>query len=820
MPSLLLEEAVARERILTVDHYRIDLDLTLGEDVFGSTTTIRFRCREPGSSTFLDLKPHRLQRVLLNGRDVDPATLQDGRLPLTGLEAANELEVWANMAYRNDGEGLHRSVDTADDRVYLYAMSFLDSAPRIFACFDQPDLKAPFAVTVTAPPDWTVVGNGPATPVAPGRWQIAETKPLSTYLVTLVAGPYHSIRSEHDGIPLGLHVKQSLAEHLDREADEILAVTRQSFDELHRLFGIRYPFGEYHQAFVPEFNAGAMENPGCVTLRDQMIYRSAVTRGERVLRACVIAHEMAHQWFGDLVTMRWWDDLWLNESFAEYMGYRVTADATEFENAWADFSFSRKRWGMAADRRSTTHPVAGNGAVDAASALQDFDGISYAKGAASLKQVAAYLGDRVFLDGVRRHLDRHAYGNATWADLRRAWAEFGGDGIYAWAESWLRTTGADTLAASENDGAVVVRRTPPSGSDTQRPHAMRVGAVSPDGDVRETSVVIDRYEARVELPDRTTHPYLLLDVRDDTWAKVRMDDTTLAGLPMLLPRLRDPVVRAGAWNSLTYAVEDAELDPVRMLDVLEAALPHEVEDIAVTSMLGWTTQDLRGRYLPVGSAATTRIERLAHACLENAEPGSAAQLAAGRAVVATSGDPTMLRSWLDGGAPAGLPIDVDMRWALVLRLARLGAVDEDAIAAEQERDGSDAGVVHAARCRAALPSADAKAKAWDLIFNDDKASNYLVYAACEGFWSPEQSGLTEPYVLRYFREVPAMAELRSGIVVMMAARRAFPAYAVDEHTVERAEETLSGDLKPVLRRTISDCTDDLRRALAVRRRFA
>ncbi|HEV2885802.1 MAG TPA: M1 family aminopeptidase, partial [Jatrophihabitans sp.] len=326
MPSLTRLEATERAALLTVRNYRIALDLTAAGADFDSDTTIEFQAADPAAGTFLDLRASQVLSVLLNDEPLDPAGLVDGRLPLTGLRADNTLRVRARMAYSSDGEGMHRHVDPADGQTYLYAMSFLDAAPRWFACFDQPDLKAAFDIEVHCPPEWSVIGNGAATRVAPGHWQLAGTRPLATYFVTVVAGPYASITAEHDGIALGVHARSSLAPHLQAEAADILGVTRAALDRYHELFGIRYPFGEYHQAFVPDFNAGAMENPGCVTLRDQYIFRSAATRGERSDRASTIAHEMAHQWFGDLVTMRWWDDLWLNESFAEYLAHLCLAD--------------------------------------------------------------------------------------------------------------------------------------------------------------------------------------------------------------------------------------------------------------------------------------------------------------------------------------------------------------------------------------------------------------------------------------------------------------------------------------------------------------
>ncbi len=424
-PFHTLRHSEARDRfdLLDVESYDVALDLASDEATFRSVTTIRFSSR--GGSTFLDLKPVRVNAIRLNGSVLDADLLERGRVPLETAAGTNELVVDAVMRFRNDGEGLHRSVDPADGKHYVYGMSFMDAAPSIFACFDQPDLKAPYTFHVTAPTDWVVVGNAPGAQVEPGTWELEQTQPLSTYFVTLVAGPYHLVRDEHDGIPLGLSARASIAKDLDADADELLTMTKQCFDEFHRLFGIRYPFGDYHQAFVPEFNAGAMENPGCVTFRDPLVFSSRVTRGVRISRATTVAHEMAHQWFGNIVTPKWWDDLWLNESFAEYMGNRVTADVTEYDDAWTHNAYARRQWGLVADQRPSTHPVAGNGAADATAALQDFDGISYAKGSSILKQLNATLGDEVFFAGAVDHFTKHRFGNATMHDLFASWEQAG-----------------------------------------------------------------------------------------------------------------------------------------------------------------------------------------------------------------------------------------------------------------------------------------------------------------------------------------------------------------------------------------------------------
>jgi aminopeptidase N len=615
--SLTLEAARGRAELISVDSYAIRLDLDQGDHNFGSVTTVRFRTGSPGASTFIDIAAQQLRSATLNGTALDLAACLDPaarRLALGSLEAVNELVVDAVMAYSHDGEGLHRHVDPADGRTYVYAMSFLDAAPRWYASFDQPDLKAPVHIEVRCPGDWQVAGNGPATELEPGHWTIASTGPLATYFTTLVAGPYHVIRDSHDGIPLSLLARQSLAEHLDRDAAALFAHTKHCFDELHTLFGVRYPWGEYHQAFVPEFNAGAMENPGCVTFRDTMVFRSRTTEAERLERRITIAHEMAHMWFGDLVTMRWWDDLWLNESFAEYLGTRVSG-----ERAWLDFGIARKSWGYAADRRPSTHPVAGNGVADAASALSEFDGISYAKGASVLRQLAVHLGDDVFFDGLRGYIRAHADGNAEFADLIAAWTSAGAQELDAWTRAWLRTTGVDELSVA--DGHVLRR----SADGTPRPHSIAVAAYAPDG------TELDR--ARVTVTAERTPTGLrsggvvVPDAADETWAKVVLSDPAWRAMPHRLAAVTDPRTRVAIWNALQLAIADAELEPSVAVDIVVAALPTETDDAVIRVVGRWAVRPLAACFLPDDdrSASVARIAGAMHAVADVAPPGSSAR---------------------------------------------------------------------------------------------------------------------------------------------------------------------------------------------------
>ncbi|PWR14798.1 aminopeptidase N [Micromonospora sicca] len=830
MPSLTRVEATARGALITVESYQVDLDLTGTGERFRSAVTIRFRAT-PGAETFAEVKPAGLIEARLNDRELDPAALADNRLPLTGLAAENTLTVRAEMAYSNTGEGIHRFVDPADGETYLYAMSFLDDVQRIFAAFDQPDLKAPVTLSLTAPPEWTVAANGQvAARPAPGRWEFAPTAPLATYFFTLIAGPWHVRHDEHDGIPLGVYCRRSLAAHLDADADEIFTVTRQCLDRFHQLFAERYPFGKYDQAFVPEFNAGAMENPGLVTLRDDYVFRSAVTDTQRELRATTIAHEMAHMWFGDLVTMRWWDDLWLNESFAEYLGTRVTAEATRFDQAWTTFAMRRKAWGYAADQRPSTHPVAPEEVADAAQGLLNFDGISYAKGASVLRQLVAWLGDGVFLAGLNAHFAAHRFGNATLADLLASLSAASGRDLTDWAERWLRRPQVNTLrmeTAVDVDGRwteAAVVQTAPEAYPVLRPHRIGVGRYAADGTASRFEVDLDpdADKGRTEL-DRLVGEaatgLLLPNAGDLTFAKIRLDPASADAVPMVLPALADPLARALLWGEALDAATDGERPVAALVALIAAALPAETEVIIAEDVLT-LSRGLIDRYLdPLArDAALLRVAGACATLLAGAPPGGSLQLAAARGLISSTTDTALLGGWLAGdGVPAGLAVDADLRWALLLRLVVLGAAGEPEIAAEAAADRSATGAERAASCRAALPDPAAKRAAWEIVTVNAELSNRLVEATAEGFWQPEQAELTASYVERYFADMPAAARLRTPWTADRVAALAFPRYAVAQPTRELAAALLArDDLTPGLRRRVTDADDDLRRALVAR----
>ncbi|MFE7038679.1 aminopeptidase N [Streptomyces atratus] len=831
MSVLTRDEAQTRAQFLDVHRYTIDLDLTGGEETFDSRTVIQFTAAAAGD-TFVELKPATLHSISLDGQPLDPADLTENRFALTALTAgAHELRIDAAMRYSRTGEGMHRFTDPTDSETYVYTQLFMEDVQRVFAAFDQPDLKSVFELTVTAPEGWTVLGNGIAKHRGDGRWTLAATPLISTYLVAVAAGPWHSVTTEHAGLPFGIHCRRSLAPYLDSDADEILDITRACFDRFHEKFDEPYPFDSYDQAFVPEFNAGAMENPGLVTFRDEFIYRSAVTDTERQTRGMVIAHEMAHMWFGDLVTLAWWDDIWLNESFAEYMGYQTLAEATRFTDTWVDFGVARKGWGYDADQRPSTHPVAPDPAAvpDTASAMLNFDGISYAKGASALRQLVAWLGEKDFLAGINTHFARHKFANATLADFIDNLASATDRDVHAWADAWLRTTGVDTLTprVEESDGmwSLTVDH------DGTRPHRIAVGAYdhAPDAHPGPDRLVLrDRFEIDVPRNDTVKalsgrRPALVvLNDGDLSYAKVRLDAKSWDTVVRDLSGIPDALTRAVIWNTARDMVRDGELAPTTYLEAARAHLPHETDLALAQGVLAFADNQIAGRYLAPEDrpAALATLTALCRDLIRRTEDGHnpGLRLVAVRHLIDAATQPDTIQDWLTNGTvPGGPELDPELRWRILTRLAVLGATDETAITAELEQDPSATGQEGAARCRAALPTPEAKAAAWHALFNDDSLSNYLFTATAQGFWQPEQADLVRDYVPRYYPEATRLAARRGPAIAEAAGRYAFPAYAVDADSLHLGEQALNNkDLIPALRRKLIDQIDDLRRALNVR----
>ncbi|MFF5702625.1 aminopeptidase N [Streptomyces sp. NPDC012794] len=835
MTALTRNEAQLRAQLLDVHHYVVGLDLTTGDETFESATVIRFTART-AADTFVELKPDALHSATLDGTPLDPATLTGNRLPLTGLTPGpHELRIDARMRYSRTGEGLHRFTDPADGETYVYSQMFLDDVQRVFPAFDQPDLKAVFEFTVAAPTHWTVLANSVTTRVtdrpatgdtaAAGLWQSVTTPRIPTYLAAVAAGPWHSVTTTHAGLPFGIHCRQSLAPHLDADADEILSVTTACFDRYHEKFAEPYPFDSYDQAFVPEFNAGAMENPGLVTFRDEFVFRSAVTDTERQRRAMVIAHEMAHMWFGDLVTLAWFDDIWLNESFAEYMGYQTLTEATRFTGTWTEFGMERKPWGYAADQRPSTHPVAPgpDDVPDTASALLNFDGISYAKGASALRQLVAWLGEKDFLAGINTHFTRHKFANASLADFVDSLAAHTDRDVHTWADTWLRTTGIDTLTPriEESTGGwtLTVDR---HGS---RPHRITAGTYdhTADGTLERTELLDLDVPTDEILSAAGPRPALLvLNDGDLGYAKIRLDDTSLETALRNLSRIPDPLTRAVVWGSLRDMVRDGELEPAAYLATAEAHLPDEADLAVVQGVLAFARHHIADAYTTPDqrTAALTTLTGIAHALLRRTEDGTdpGLRLAAVRALIDSATQPGTLTAWLTDGTVTGGPeLDPELRWRILARLCVLGAADATAIDAALAADPSATGRQGAARCHASLPTPEAKAAAWQRLFHDDTLSNYLFTATAHGFWQPEQAGLVRDYVPRYYPDAVALAARRGPAIAEAAGRWAFPAHAVDRANLQAGHTCLQDpEIIPMLRRALTDQLDDLARALRVR----
>ncbi|MER6059674.1 aminopeptidase N [Streptomyces sp. CA-142005] len=847
MPGENLSRDEARERaaLLSVDGYEVSLDLRSatgdgeGEPrTFRSVTTIRFRCNEPGASSFADLIAPSVTSVSLNGRDLDAGQVFDGsRILLEDLAAENELVVDAQCAYSRTGEGMHRFVDPEDGEVYLYTQYEPADARRVFANFEQPDLKAPYRFEVRAPEGWTVWSNG-AGERADGVWRFAETKPISTYITCVVAGPYHYVTDSYervfeDGtkleIPLGAMCRKGLAPHFD--ADDVFLVTKQGLDFFHDHFDYPYPFGKYDQAFVPEYNLGAMENPGLVTFREEYIFRGKVTQASYEARANVVLHEMAHMWFGDLVTMEWWDDLWLKESFADFMGTFANVGATRFKDAWITFANRRKAWAYRADQLPSTHPVTAD-IRDLEDAKLNFDGITYAKGASVLKQLVAYVGQDAFLEGARRYFKRHAYGNTRLGDLLSALGETSGRDMSAWARSWLQTAGVNALTPQvllDAEGRVaelaVVQEAPETHPE-ERPHRIAVGLYrrTPEGALERYA----RVETDVEGPRTVVAdlagaeaPDLVLVNDDDlTYCKIRFDDTSLATLLEHLGALTDPLARALCWSALWNMTRDALL-PARDFVGLVLRFAGRESDIGVLQMLhAWANSALVHYAAPGWRAAGGEL--LAEGALrelEAAEPGSEHQLAWARffaTVASGETDLALLKRLLDGAEVIdGLEVDQELRWAFLEPLAAHGVADESVLAAELARDDTASGKRHQVRCLAARPSAAVKAQAWAQVVESDALSNALVEATIAGFGQPSQRELTAPYAEKYFAAIERVWRERSIQIGMDVVRGLFPALQDRPETLEATDAWLRAhpDAAPALRRLVLEARDDLARAL-------
>jgi aminopeptidase N len=848
--NLTREEAQQRAQLLAVDSYEIELDLSGAQEggTYRSVTTVRFDVTaENGAESFIDLVAPAVHEVTLNGDSLDPAEVfADSRIALPGLlQGRNILRVVADCTYTNTGEGLHRFVDPVDDQAYLYTQFEVPDARRVFASFEQPDLKATFQFTVRAPEGWTVISNSPTPEPQDNVWVFEPTPRISSYITALIVGPYHSVHSvyEKDGqsVPLGIYCRPSLAEYLD--SDAIFEVTRQGFEWFQEKFDYTYPFKKYDQLFVPEFNAGAMENAGAVTIRDQYVFRSKVTDAAYEVRAETILHELAHMWFGDLVTMEWWNDLWLNESFATYTSIACQAHApgSRWPHAWTTFANSMKTWAYRQDQLPSTHPIMAE-IQDLDDVLVNFDGITYAKGASVLKQLVAYVGMDEFFRGVQAYFKRHAYGNTRLSDLLGALEETSGRDLTTWSEKWLQTAGINVLRPRiETDANGVVTSfaihqeapalpTGAKGEPTLRPHRIAVGLYELDDDsgklVREERIELDvdgELTAVPQLVGKRRPAVILLNDDDLSYAKVRLDEQSLAVVTEHLGDFESSLPRALCWASAWDMTRDAELATRDYLALVLSGIGKE-SDIGVVQSLQRQVKLAIDLYADPAAreALLARWTDATLAHLRAAAPGSDHQLAWARAFAATARTPEqldVLDALLDGSQTVeGLVVDTELRWSFVQRLAAVGRFDEAEIAGEYDRDRTAAGERHAATARAARPTPEAKAEAWASVVDSDKLPNAVQEAVIGGFVQTDQREVLAPYADRYFEVVKDIWESRSHEMAQQIAVGLYPAVQVSQETLDKTDAWLaSAEPNAALRRLVSESRAGVERALRAQR---
>ena len=835
-------QAQERARLIESRSYDVTVDLT-GDTLFTSVTKATFGCRTPGADTWIDLIAPQVHSVVLNGASLDITQVFDGnRIDLPNLLAENEVVITADCAYMNTGEGLHRFVDPVDNETYLYTQFESADARRMFACFEQPDLKAAFALTVTAPSHWKVISNSTSpdpemiTPTT-SRWTFEATPRLSTYITALVAGPYHEVRDSYTGTfgtyPLGIFCRNSLAQSLDPE--DIFDLTKAGFEFFEKQFQIGYPFGKYDQLFVPEFNAGAMENAGCVTFLEDMIFRSRVTDAAYEQRANTILHEMAHMWFGDLVTMTWWDDLWLNESFAEWAAHYANVNATRYVDAWTSFSNQRKAWAYRQDQLPSTHPIAAD-MVDLDSVRVNFDGITYAKGASALRQLVAWVGEPEFLAGVHNYFVKHAWGNTQLSDLLSELEATSGRDLSGWTDEWLRTSGVNLiraqfeLAADGTYSDFTITQEPPSAPaglpPTLRSHRMAIGLYDLVAGqlTRRERFELDVVGASTKVPALVgvKQPALLLLNDDDlTFAKVRLDEKSWRTAVEHLGVVDSSLARAIIWGAAWDMTRDAEVSTGDFLSLVLSGIGKESDIGVVQGVLRQLKSAIDQFAAPANRSGY--LEQLANGVLgfaQDSEPGSDHQLAFARvfnSCATTSAHLDIVAGLLDGSITwSGLKIDTDLRWSLLQRLVVTGRLAEEAIEAELRSDDTATGRRQAAVAFAARPTMVAKELAWADIIERTELPNAILEATIGGFVQPDQVELLVDYRTKYFAALPQVWAKRTMETSQSITMGLYPAFLVDEETLAQTDAFLAGELNSALRRLVGEGRDGIERALRAR----
>ena len=842
--NLTRKEAQDRAAVIKVSSYEIHLDLTTDEKTFGSTTKVKFSAT-PGASTFIDAITHSVQRVLLNGIELDSAAVSDGvRIKLDGLAADNELIVEATANFMNTGEGLHRFVDPVDGEVYLYTQFEVPDSRRVFAVFEQPDLKATFQFTITAPSYWKVVSNQTSpVPAAidsdKSVWKFALTPRISSYITALIAGPYVETRSELTSssgklIPLGVFSRASLAEYMD--ADYVFEKTRQGFEFFEKAFDHAYPFEKYDQLFVPEFNAGAMENAGAVTFTESYVFRGQVTDAVRERRVVTILHELAHMWFGDLVTMKWWNDLWLNESFAEYASTLATAEATEWHGAWTTFTALEKSWAYRQDQLPSTHPIVAE-INDLEDVLVNFDGITYAKGASVLKQLVAWVGQEKFMAGVANYFKKHAYQNTELNDLLVELEATSGRELRTWSKLWLETAGVNTLRpviTTDSNGVITefaVSQTAIAEHPTLRPHRMAIGFYNLiDGKLKRIHRLETDIDGAVtqipELVGRERPDLVLLNDDDLAYAKIRLDEKSWSTALDNLSAFEDSLARTLIWGAAWDATRDAESSPRDFIKLILNNVGAETESTTMLTLLRQLATTANFYVAPENRTQT--ISEIGSGLLKlanQAKAGSDAQLQFTKFFALFANTPELLdelKALRDGSKSLnGLKIDTDLNWELLTGLVVGGRADATVIDRALDADNTSNGQKAAAGARAALPTPEGKAAAWHTLTETHDLSNILVDSASLGFVRVSDADLLAPYVEKYFANALRIWNDNTFKIAEYLIENLYPLPLAGEELMKITRTWIENpDVAgiPALRRILVESLSNVERALAAQRR--
>jgi aminopeptidase N len=832
-------EAADRSAHLKIHHYDVTLDVTTGEETFYSKSKVTFACSKPGYSTFIDAVGKRLISATLNGKSIEASEFTGQSLFLKDLQSENELIVEVEATYSKTGEGLQHSVDPVDNEVYLYSQGETAFIRNMYPCFDQPDLKSTFDFTVIAPSHWEVISNNPVKNKSDvdgkKKWEFTTTPIMSTYITAVVAGPYAHVHDEYNGkkkIPMGIYCRKSLFQHLD--ADEIFLVTKQGFEYFERVFGLAYAFDKYDQIAVVDFNWGAMENAGCVTFREELlVFRSKVTERMYNARANTILHEMAHMWFGNLVTMKWWDDLWLNESFAEWSSYLALVEATRFKNSWAGFNAERKNWAYRQDQLSSTHPIAAD-MVDIETVKANFDGITYAKGASVLHQLVAHVGRDNFISGLQVYFAKHAYRNTTLKDLLDELEAKSGRSLDSWVATWLQTAGVNTLRpevklSGDTYESIAIKQEPPlipAGSTEKRPHRMAVGLYDLKGDVlsRRTSVELDvvgELTSVNELKGEKVADLLLINDKDLSYAKIRFDQRSIETLKSHLGKLNDNLSRALCWSAAWDMLRDAEISSSDFIEIAIAGLPGEDDITTVTALGNQLTSAIEVYAAPKNrDSLREKIATVMGDLLERAKPGSDFQLQFARIFASLAHTPAQgakIRELLDGKLN-GLTIDADLRWHLLICLVERGLAGANEIDAELQRDNTLTGQLARERCIAAQPNLEAKERAFKTATENFEISNWMRLSAIQGFARPLHREFHAKFIDRYFGLILDIYNTKSYEDSSNIIDLLFPSYVVSNETLAKTDAWLTStgkDAHPTLRRHVLEAKDSLVRALKV-----